>query len=289
MVFGAAFDLLEFLKYLFLGIVQGITEVLPISSSGHVELVKLILDLQVDEGVLFLILLNSGSLIVFLIYYFRQLLTLAKALVGWLVFPKRRIEFQKDFDFCMKILIATIPAGITGLLFSGWIDEMLHHYGGLFSGIGLLITATVLVLNGRHRFSQRNVGVTYQDALVIGLAQGIAPLPGVSRSGMTTVSALRRGVGLDATVQFAFLLYLPISIGSLVLMITRISESGWGLPSTEYLLYYAAAFFAALLFTALAFRLIRPIFRNGKLKYFGYYCFIAGLLSITLFLLQNPR
>jgi undecaprenyl-diphosphatase len=280
---------MELLKYLFLGIVQGITEVFPISSSGHVELAKLLLDLQVDEGILFLILLNTGSLIVFLILYSKQILKLIRAFFLWIFFPDRREEFRGDFRFCLKIIVSTVPAGITGFLFSGWIDQMLIQYGGLFSGIGLLVTATVLVLIGQHHFTSRDNPITFKDAVVIGLVQALTPLPGVSRSGMTTVSALRRGVGLDPAIQFVFLLYLPVSFGSLILLATKISQSGLGIPSNEYLLYYLGAFFMAVLFTALAFRWIRPIFRNGKLKYFGYYCYAAGLLSVILFLIKNPH
>jgi len=288
MIFGSAFDFGELLKYLFLGLIQGITEVLPVSSSGHVELAKLLLNLQTDEGVLFLILVNSGSLLVFLIYFFKDLVRLLKNFFRFLFDSSTRDLTREDFQFCLKVVIATIPAGIAGVVLGDLIDEMLIHYGGFFSGIGLLVTATVLLLNGRRHFSHRNDQITYKDALFIGLAQAVTPLPGISRSGITTVTALNRNIGIDSAIRFSFLLYIPVSVGSLALYTSRIFSEGTGLPAPIYAVYYAGAFLASVVFTAVAFRFIRPIFRGGRLKYFGIYCFAAGIASIVLFLIKNP-
>ena len=288
MTFGFAFDMGEFIKYLFLGMIQGITEVLPVSSSGHVELAKLLLNLQTDEGVLFLILLNTGSLLVFLVYFFKDLVRLFKNFSRFIFDSPSRDVTRDDFHFCLKVVVATIPAGIAGLVLGDLIDEMLVHYGGFFSGIGLLGTATVLLLNGRRHFSRRNDHITYKDALLIGLAQALTPLPGVSRSGITTVTALNRNIGIDSAIRFSFLLYIPVSVGSLALYTTRIFSEGTGLPAPIYSVYYAGAFLASVLFTAVAFRFIRPIFRGGRLKYFGMYCFVAGIASIVLFLIKTP-
>ncbi|HOW37599.1 MAG TPA: undecaprenyl-diphosphate phosphatase [Candidatus Izemoplasmatales bacterium] len=286
MSFFAVIDIAEMLKYLLLGIIQGITEVLPISSSGHVELAKLLLHLQVDEGVLFLILVNSGSLVVFLVYFAQDLFRLIRSFFLFILRPQTRNEHRENFHFCLKIVVASIPAALVGLLLSDWFDEMLLRYGGLLSGIGLMFTATVLLTSGFRGFSRRNDIISYRDALFIGLCQGIAPVPGVSRSGMTMIGSLHRGVKLESSLRFAFMLYIPASAGAMLLYVKKMFSEGTGLPSSEYLLYYAVAFLAALLFTALAFRWIRPIFRNGRLKYFGYYCMAAGLVSIALFLMK---
>lgn len=287
MVFGSAVDFGELLKYLFLGMIQGITEVLPVSSSGHVELAKLLLHLNMDEGVLFLILVNSGSLLFFLIYFFRDLIRLLKNFILFILLPSSRETTRDDFHFCLKIALATIPAGLVGLVFGDAIDELLRNYGGVFSGLGLFFTGTILLLNGERHFSRRNDQITYQDALFIGLAQAITPLPGVSRSGITTVTALNRNICIDSAIRFSFLLYIPISVGSLALFVNRMFAEGTGMPEPVYAIYYAGAFLASAGFTALAFRFIRPIFRGGRLKYFGIYCFVAGAVSITLFLLNN--
>jgi undecaprenyl-diphosphatase len=233
MSFFAQIDIGELLKYLLLGIIQGVTEVLPISSSGHVELAKLLLHLQIDEGVLFLILVNSGSLVVFLVYFARDLVRLIRDFFLFIFRRQAREEYRQDFHYCLKIVVASIPAGLIGFLFKDWIDEALLRYGGLFSGIGLMFTATVLLTSGYRHFSRRNEVISYSDALFIGLCQGIAPIPGVSRSGMTMIGSLHRGLRLEPSVRFAFLLYIPISAGSLLLCVKELFSEGAGIPSSD--------------------------------------------------------
>ena len=275
-------NLAEFFKYLALGIIQGITEVLPISSSGHVELFKLILDLQAEEGVLFLILLNSGSLVAFLIFFRKDLAQMIRSFCRYLLKPETREENRKQFIYVLKLGLATLPAMIIGLIFEDAIDQLLIKYGGFLSGIGLMLTATVLLLISQRRLFLGQTEISYRDSLMIVAAQALAILPGVSRSGLTTSMGLKNGLGVDSTIRFSFLMYIPISLGSLALVVRKLFIEGSGVPGNEYYLYYFAAFSAALLFTCIAFKLVYPIFKTGKLKYFSFYCFLAGGLSIIL-------
>ncbi|MFA5380673.1 MAG: undecaprenyl-diphosphate phosphatase [Candidatus Izemoplasmatales bacterium] len=286
MILIATIDFLELLKYLILGMIQGITEVLPISSSGHVELFKLLLNMQIDEGLLFMILVNSGSFLVFLFVYRKDLRDMIVGFFRFIFVPKMREIDKQQFFFVLKLGIATIPAAITGFLLKDYIDQGLILYGGLFSGVGLMVTATVLLLISQNRFLSGHKEITFKDAVFIGLVQAITPLPGISRSGMTTVAAIKKDVQIDSAIRFSFLLYIPLSVGSSALLIAEIFEVGFEMPSSEYCLYYVAAFLAAIIFTVVGFRIIKPIFKTGKLRYFSFYCFGAGLLSIILFLLK---
>lgn len=278
-------DWLEFFKYLFLGIVQGITEVLPISSSGHVELVKSLIGIEVSESLVFLILLNTGSLATFLIIYFKKLWILIKSFILYLLKPTSREDNYDNFIYFSKILAASVPAGIVGLLLNSYIEEWMCNYDILLAGIGLLITATVLFFISRTTLKRGNSYLSWLDILFIGLAQSVAIFPGVSRSGMTTSAALKRGSGINSALNFSFLMYIPISFATLLLSILKFDSSEVSNLTSFDVIYYIFAFIGAMVATYIAYRLIFNIFRSGKLKYFSYYCFGIGLLAIFLYIL----
>ena len=279
-------DLWEAIKYLLLGIIQGITEVLPISSSGHVEIAKILFQMEVDEGLLFLILVNTGSLIAFIFVFFRDIINIAEDVMTYVFMPTRRHDSKDGFETFIKLIIASIPAAIVGILFNDQIDALMREYNVLLSGVGLLFTATILLLTSQGKIKKGYTHISYVDSILLGLAQGVALVPGISRSGATTSTALKRGVGIDSALRFSFLMYIPVSIGSMILYLSKLSEEGLGLPSNDYLLYYGLAFGGAIIATYIAFKFIFNIFKSGKLKYFSYYCFGLGLLSIILYIVK---
>ncbi len=296
-------DILEAFKYLLLGIIQGIAEVIPISSSGHVQLAQTIFHLQVDQGLLFLILVNTGSLVTFLVLYFNRILNLIKDFFGFLFnyfFHHSDISLRenknKNFIFSVKIIVACIPAAIVGLLFQNKIDIILENYGTLVVGVGLLLTGTVLYTIKDIRILKGKTMITWMDTILIGLAQGIAIFPGVSRSGMTSTTSIKRGMGIDSALNFSFLLYIPLSIGSLFLMLYKVVNKmktdnltvlqSLEVPSNIYFLYYFLAFAGAVVATYVAYRVIFNIFKSGKLKYFSYYCIVIGLGSLLYFMIS---
>ncbi|MFH0993376.1 MAG: undecaprenyl-diphosphate phosphatase [bacterium] len=276
---------IEALKFLLLGIVQGITEVLPISSSGHVELFKVLLGVDVEQHLLFLILVNTGSLVAFLIIFARDLYNLVLAFIRYLFVPAKRVENREGFHYVVKLVIASIPAAIVGLTLKSYIDEALNLYGILLSGIGLLATGTILLLTSRLRLHHGNTSLSLTDAALIGVAQAFALIPGLSRSGMTTSTAFSRGIGLNSALKFSFLMYIPVSIGSLIVELNDFLDAGAILPSTSTILSFGTAFVAAIFATYFAYKIIFNIFRSGKLKAFSTYCFAVGLLSIALFII----
>jgi undecaprenyl-diphosphatase len=279
------FDILALIKYIFLGVVQGITEVLPVSSSGHVELIKHLLNLDVEGEVLFLILLNTGSLATFLIIYWRKLFTLIKSFVIYIFKPSKRYENYDNTVYLLKVLIACIPAGIAGIIIKPILENFMGDYGVLLAGVGLLVTATVIYWISTIRLSRKNTDISWTDTIFIGLAQAVAIFPGISRSGMTTSAALKRGVGIKSALDFSFLMYIFISLAATFLLAFDLSESTGVMENIQYL-YYFFAFIFTMFATYIAYRLIFNIFRTGKLRYFSYYCFAAGILSVLLYVVQ---
>lgn len=278
-------DILEAIKYLILGIIQGITEVLPISSSGHVEFFQTFINLEKDEGLLFLILVNTGSLLTFMIIYFKRIIELIKDFFTYIFKKEERSRTYNNFILATRIIIASIPIGIIGVLLKNFIDDfILGQYAMLFVGIGFLISGTVLFSIREVRIKKGKTLINWADTLLIGVAQAIAIFPGVSRSGMTSSTSIKRGMGIDSALNFSFLLYIPVSFAAILLDINNIRTDGLGLLNDYYILYYILAFLGAMVATYFAYKLIFGIFKTGKLIYFSYYLFILGTISVVYFM-----
>ncbi len=281
-------DILEALKYLILGLIQGITEVLPISSSGHVEFFKTFFDLQKDEGLLFLILVNTGSLLTFVIIYFKKIIELIKDFFTYIFKKDSSEKTYKNFILAVRIALASIPIGIAGLFLKDFIDDfILGQFRMLFVGVGFLLSGSVLFSIREVRIKKGKTLINWTDTILIGLAQAVAIFPGVSRSGMTSSTSIKRGMGIDSALNFSFLLYIPVSFAAILLDINSIHEDGLGLISDCYIVYYLLAFIGAAVATYFAYKLIFNIFKSGKLKYFSYYLFVIGIISIVYFIYKG--
>lgn len=291
------FDIVEAIKYLILGIVQGVTEVLPVSSSGHVQIAQTVFGLQVDDGLLFLILVNTGSLVTFLFIYWKRLMELIRDFFIYIFNPKRREEKRNQFVFALQIIVACIPAGIVGLLLENTLNNALANYGMLLVGVGLLLTGTVMYSIKDVRILKGKTYITWTDTILIGLAQGITPMPGVSRSGLTSATSIKRGMGIDSALNFSFLLYIPLSLAALLLRVVKVAKNmvvnnqtlaeSLGVANSSYYIYYLLAFVGAVFATYAAYRFIFNIFRSGKVKVFSYYTFVVGLFSILYFIVSR--
>lgn len=278
------FSILEFLKFVFLGLVQGITEVLPVSSSGHVQLLKSLIDLEMEDNVVFLILLNTGSLATFVIIYFKRLWLLVKAFAIYIFKPSKRQENKENAMQLMKILVASIPAGVAGLFIKPIIEKNLAEYAILISGLGLLFTATVIYAVSTLNFRQGVTKITWVDSILMGIAQAVAIVPGISRSGMTTSMALKRDNGINTALDFSFLMYIFISFAATSLLIKDLFMTEVVISSVQYV-YFAFSFLSAMGATFIAYKIIFNIFRSGKLRYFSYYCFAVGMLAVILYVI----
>lgn len=269
--------MIELLEYIILGIVQGFTEPIPVSSSGHVMILNNILNTNIDIGLL-AILTNFGSLIA-IIYFYRERI---KALfVDFIKHIKKDTkETKENFRYCILLIIATIPAGIMGLIVTklGIFDVLDKNIK--FVGITLLITAGFLFLIRNIKGKKESKDITLKDALIVGLFQMFALVPGISRSGSTIVGGMFRNLKRETAFDFSFLLYIPISIATTILGIKDLFTSSLSLITITY---YIIATLVAAIVTYFATKWFRNIVKEGKLIYFVIYCLIAGLL-VVLFL-----
>ncbi|TYR79530.1 undecaprenyl-diphosphate phosphatase [Priestia megaterium] len=260
------------LKYLFLGIFQGVTEPIPISSSGHIVLAQYLLGLEI-EGLSFEILVNTASLIAVLVIYREDIVRL---IVNGLRFLQTKdSELKADFKFIIYLIVATIPAGVIGVLFGDVIENQLKDLKVL--GFALIATGIALWMIRNLRGRKNDAALSMKDALIIGFAQAVALIPGISRSGATIVAAMLRGTQQETALRFSFLLYIPVSVGVTLLGINDIIHD----PQFSQLMFpYALAFLGSLIASYFSLKWFMGIMARGNLKYFAVYCFIVGTLVI---------
>ncbi len=257
---------MENLLLFLLGIIQGITEPLPISSSGHLVIFQELFGIGTTD-LNFEIIANAGSLVAIIIFY---RLTLKELIIDDLNYVFKRDKSCSDsFRYSILIVIATIPAGIFGLLFKDTIEE---YKTLVIVGIALIITSIALFIINAKSISNTRDEVTLKDSIIMGLFQIVALFPGISRSGSTTVGGLGSGLNIESTLKFSFMMYIPISIATTTLGIVDLIQS----DSINYL-GYTLGFVGSLVATYFAIALLISAVKQGKLKYFAYYCFIVGL------------
>ncbi|WP_200416477.1 undecaprenyl-diphosphate phosphatase [Virgibacillus salexigens] len=262
------------IKYLILGLFQGFTEPIPISSSGHLVILRDLFGLEI-KGLSFEILVNFGSLIAVFIVFRKDIARLIRNGLRFIVQKDRDEEAKEDFRFILFLVIATIPTGILGLLFEDMISERLS--GVVIVGYTLLITGAALWIIRNLQGKKNDGELTIKDALIVGAAQAIALIPGISRSGATIVAAMLVGMKRETAFRFSFLLYIPVSLGITVLKITDIFTD----PNFDTLMIpYAIAFLASIIASYFALKWFANIMAKGNLKYFAFYCFIVGILVI---------
>ncbi|MBU2915738.1 MULTISPECIES: undecaprenyl-diphosphate phosphatase [Reichenbachiella] len=256
------------IEALILGIIQGLTEFLPVSSSGHLELGSYFLGVQSEDNLLFSILVHGATALSTIVVFRKDILEIIQGLF--------KFQWNDETSFAAKILLSMIPVGLVGVLFEDQIEAL---FGGkiLLVGAMLLVTAALLAFT---YFSQKHEGsVTFKSALIIGLAQAIAILPGVSRSGSTISTALLLGVNKEKAARFSFLMVLPPIIGAMLLKTKDLIEApelATGLPVTSLVVGFIAAFVAGLL----ACNWMISIVKKGKLIYFAVYCGVVGLGAV---------
>ncbi|GGG13306.1 undecaprenyl-diphosphate phosphatase [Paenibacillus abyssi] len=262
-------------KFALLGLLQGFTEPIPVSSSGHVVIAQTLFGMEI-QGLGFEVLVNFASLLAVLLIYRADLIRLTRN--GWSYALHRDEASKADFRFIVYLVIATIPAGLIGFLFS---DVISDTFKGLTTiGVTLLITGAALWLIRNMRGKKNDAELKLRDAFIIGLAQAIALIPGISRSGATIVAAMGLGLKQSTALRFSFLMFIPVSIGGMILegadLIRDPELSTLALP-------YAVSFICSLFASYCALRWFMGIMERGNLKYFSYYCFAAGA-AILLFL-----
>jgi undecaprenyl-diphosphatase len=261
-------ELLELLKYAFLGLLQGFTEPIPISSSGHLVIAQKVFGLEI-KGLSFEILMNFASLLAVLLIYRNDLIRLTSHGVRYVV--SRDKESKSEFMFIVYLIVATIPAAVLGLLFEDFIGEQLK--GLKVVGATLIITGIALWLIRNLRGSKGESALNFKDALIVGLAQAVALIPGISRSGATIVAAMGLGMKQETALRFSFLLFIPVSVGSMILSIGDLQFGDMLIP-------YIIAFLLSLTASYYSLKWFMNIMARGNLIYFSIYCFIVGALVL---------
>ena len=253
---------------LILGIIQGLTEFLPVSSSGHLEIGVVLMGINSTNNLLFALIVHMATCLSTIFVFNKDILLLIKGLL--------KLEWNDSSKFVLKIIISMIPVGIVGLLFENEIEALFT--GDLFLVGGMLLVTSILLFIP-HYFSQEIGEVTFGKSLIIGLAQSIAILPGISRSGSTIAVALVLGVSREKAAKFSFLMVLLPIIGASLLKIKKYIEFPDLEPEINTLTLFLG-FMAAFISGYLACRWMVKIVKKGKLIYFSIYCFILGLTAI---------
>lgn len=257
---------MHWIEALILGLVQGLTEFLPVSSSGHLELGKYLLGVNPENSLVFTVVVHGATVLSTIVVFRKDIWEILK---GMLV-----LSWNSSWKFVVSIVISMIPVLVVGLYFKDYVESFFS--GDIrFVGMMLLVTAALLALTQFKKSRERNI--TMLDAFIIGLAQMVAVLPGISRSGATISTGLLLGNKRELVARFSFLMVLIPIIGANVLDLFKgemNSETGVG--ALALIVGFVAAFVAGLL----ACKWMINIVKKGKLIYFAAYCLVIGLLAI---------
>ncbi len=254
-----------------LGILQGITEFLPVSSSGHLEIGKALFGLNMtgEESLTFDVVVHAGTALSTIVVFRKDI---GRILAGMLEF-----RWNKETKFAFYILISMIPAAFIGLVFE---DQIAALFDGQLLLVGAMLTLTGILLFLADRARETSKSVHGLDAIVIGLAQAIAILPGVSRSGATISTSVLLGVDREKAARFSFLMVLPIILGKTLLDTKDIiagQAMGIEVDVTSLLLGLVAAFVSGVF----ACNWMISLVRRAELKYFSYYCFAVAFIVLV--------
>ena len=263
---------MDTLQAILLGIVQGITEFLPVSSSGHLQIAKAVMGLELAENSLTVdVVLHAATVLSTIVVLWSEVLRLLKGL-----FSK---YFTDEQAYVLKIALSMIPVGIVGLLLEDKVNAMLNEpYILVIVGCMLLLTAALLAF-AYYAHPRIKEKISYRDAFIIGVAQALAVMPGLSRSGSTIGTGLLLGNKKESVAQFSFLMVLVPILGKMFLDIIGGDFTGETVTGP-----LAAGFFAAFITGCLACKFMIEIVKRGKLIWFAVYCGVAGLVSIGSYL-----
>lgn len=269
-------DIFELLKVLVLGIVEGFTEWLPISSTGHMILVDELIHLNVtaDFKKLFLVVIQLGAILAVVMLYFRKLNP----------FDDRKTDRQKlaTIHLWIKIVIACVPAAVFGFLLDDWMDA--HLYNGYVVSATLIVYGILFIMleNRNQGMSfpiQRVTQISYQTAFYIGMFQVLALIPGTSRSGSTILGAMLLGCSRSAAAEFSFFLGIPVMFGASLL---KLIKFGIHFSGAEFV-YLFLGMIVAFVVSVYSIKFLMGYIKKNNFKFFGYYRIILGVIVVAYF------
>ena len=257
------------IEAIILGIIQGLTEFLPVSSSGHLELAKAVLGDQSlpEESLLFTVVLHFATALSTIVIFRKEI---AEIFTGLLQF-----KWNEQAEFSVKIILSMIPAAVIGVIFNDQIEALFSRQI-LLVGAMLILTGLLLFLADRAK--NTNKKVTYSSALLIGISQAIAILPGISRSGGTISTSVLLGIDRERAARFSFLMVVPLILGK---MAKDLLEGGIAKSQMEILPLVLGAL-AAFISGLIACQWMISLVKKSQLKYFSFYCLIVGTIAILI-------
>ena len=274
-------EFIEILKVIFLGIVEGITEWLPISSTGHMILVDAFIKMNISEEFkeFFLVVIQLGAILAVVVLYFKKLFPFElKKIDG-----KNKIVSNKDtWILWGKVLVACVPAGIIGLLFDDLLDQYL--YNPLTVALMLIIYGILfIIVENRNKGKESKINslkdITFKTAVIIGIFQVLALIPGTSRSGATILGAILIGTSRNIAAEFTFFLAIPVMVGASLYKLLKFIMSGAIIAANEYVIL-AVGMITAFVVSILAIKFLMNYIKKNDFKSFGVYRIVLGILVL---------
>jgi len=250
-----------------LGLIQGLTEFLPVSSSGHLEIAKSLFGINAESSFYFTVAVHGATVLSTLVVFWKEIISL---LAGTFKF-----KMNEETSYVLKIIISMIPVGIAGILLKEPIENL---FNGNMTFVGMMLIITALLLAVAHFIKKRDRKIGYLDAVIIGIAQAIAVIPGISRSGATIAAGLIIGNRKEDIAKFSFLMVLVPVIGANLLEIFTDKVNTESTSAMIIIIGFLTAFIAGYF----ACRWMIGLVKRSKLIWFSIYCLVAGLVSVLL-------
>ena len=262
---------MDWIQALILGVVQGLTEYLPVSSSGHLTILSTFFGIDGADNLEFTVAVHVATVLSTLVILWKE--------IDWILMGLFKFKLNDETKYALNILVSMIPVGIVGVFFKDKVEEAFGA-GLLIVGVMLLVTSVLLIFSYYAKPRQKE-HISLWDAFVIGVAQACAVLPGLSRSGSTIATGLMLGDKKEKLAQFSFLMVIPPIIGEALLEILKAVKGeeafGGGIDVFPLVIGFLAAFLSG----CFACKLMINLVKKGKLVYFGIYCAIIGAVVLT--------
>jgi len=258
---------MNWIEAIVLGLIQGLTEFLPVSSSGHLEIAKSIFGIAPETNFYFTVAVHGATVLSTLVVFWREIIALIKGTL--------KFKMNEETSYVLKIILSMIPVGIAGLLLQDHIEKM---FDGDIVFVGFMLIITSILLAFAHFVRKRGRNIGYLNAFIIGLAQAIAVIPGISRSGATISTGLMIGNSKNEVAKFSFLMVLIPILGANFLKVVsgemNTASNGFGIILIGFITAFASGYLAC--------RWMIGLVRRSKLIWFSAYCAVIGLLSVLL-------
>lgn len=256
---------MDWIKALILGIIQGLTEFLPVSSSGHLEISKALLGVEVQDNLTFNIVVHAATVCSTIVVFRKDLLALFTGLI--------KVKWNTETQYISKIILSSVPVVFVGLFLESQIENL---FSGKLLLIGLMLLVTALLLSFTYYAKSKNKSITFRDAFIIGIAQAFAVIPGISRSGATIATALLLNNKRENAARFSFLMVLLPILGKAGMDLISGKMNSETISIFPLIVGFASAFIVGLLACKLMIRIVK----SSKLIYFAIYCAVVGGLTI---------